>query len=57
MADTPGDLRSQLADLRRVRWAEISIVVGDSVLETTLRRVLRVLESPREAVSGFTSAI
>ena len=53
----PLDLTPRLADLTGVRLSELSKLQGDSALETTLRRLVREVEHPREAVSGFSSAI
>ena len=56
MAEPPQDL-TRLVDLSRVRIADVARLEGDSALEATLKRLEREVEHPREAVSGFASAI
>ena len=49
--------RKPTADLTRLSLRDVADREGDPVLEATLARLQREVEQPREAVSGFASAI
>lgn len=51
------DDRKPTADLTRLSVKDVADREGDPVLEATLERLQREAEQPREAVSGFASAI
>lgn len=51
------DDQQQIPDLSKVRQADLPKYEGDPVLEATLARLQREVDQPREAVSGFASAI
>ena len=58
MNPQPGPaLTCKVPDLRPVRLADMPALAGDTVLETMLRRLQHEVVHPREAVSGFSSAI
>jgi FXSXX-COOH protein len=46
-----------VANLREVPLGDLPKLEGDEALEATLRRLQREVKKPREAVSGFSSAI
>lgn len=55
MTETPE--HRPLADLTDVPVKDLPGLEGDEALEATLKRLKRDVENPREAVSGFSSAI
>ena len=51
------DVPVPLANLREVPLKDLPEMEGDEALEATLRRLKAEVETPREAVAGFSSAI
>jgi hypothetical protein len=51
------NLMAALADLRGVSIEDLRRKDDDGLLESTLQRVLSEARSPRDAVSGFQSAV
>ena len=49
--------RVPVADLRDKTLKEVTEAEGDTALEETLKRIQAEMEKPREAVSGFSSAV
>jgi FXSXX-COOH protein len=46
-----------IADLSKKTLKEVAEAEGDTALERTLKRLQDEVETPREAVSGFSSAV
>ena len=46
-----------VADLSNKTLKEVAEAEGDTALEKTLERIQAEMEKPREAVSGFSSAV
>jgi len=58
VTDQPENQESLPIDnLDDVKIADIKKLEGDDMLERTLQRIKREVEQPREAVSGFSSAV
>lgn len=53
----PADVPTTVARLDGVRLAKLPELAGNPALEATLRRLQREVDHPREAVSGFSSAV
>jgi len=58
VTDQPENQESlPIANLDDVKITDLKKLEGDEMLERTLQRIKREVEQPREAVSGFSSAI
>jgi len=59
MADEfdPSDDQTPLVDLKGLSFKDLEKLKGNPALEATLRRLLEDVTTPREAVSGFSSAV
>jgi len=53
----PVGVCTPVVNLNGVRLSKLPELAGNPALEATLRRLVREVEHPREAVSGFSSAI